>query len=532
MNNEELLDVSISDLTVDLEERLSILKNNLALLNQFSSKLNLLKIQLLQKSYKDVDRNIKFLKEKYSESLTIYKQFHKTIEGRNNKLFLINSLRNKKRELSEFIRTHQSILGSLLTSADWQSPSYSHSIYPLSGTQEGKILGTINDYKRDVHLDEEDFENNFVKEYVDRRADQKIQALLTNSGMAAFTTILNFLLSEKKTEGTILIGKSVYFQYKQIISKSFYRSVIEISEVDTDRLIKTIFTRKPKVVYIDSLSNSIDIPVPDLKWIFESVVKSYKEEIYFIIDNTCLSKTCQPYKLIPHHCNNLHLIIFESLMKYVHLGLDKITAGIILSKGQDSSKIFEYRKHSGTNILDSSVYVIPRPNRLILSKRLDRFQRNAFFLATSLQEFVDNNENCPLKKIIYPGLSNHPSYPWSRKMSFQGSFVNLLFREEFDSISQHKKFIDQAIKEAKKRNVELVAGTSFGLDITRIYLTSLWTDFGRPFIRIAVGTEDMMMMGEIAHVIISTLSHFRSIVPSSVLRTINRTKKRTGLKYL
>ena len=93
-------------------------------------------------------------------------------------------------------------------------------------------------------------------------------------------------------------------------------------------------------------------------------------------------------------------------------------------------------------------------------------------------------------------------------MPFSGSFFNLEFKKK--SIGVYKKFLKLAIFEAKKRNIQLAVGTSFGLNRTRIYLTSLWTTQGEPFLRISVGSENRMQMENLAQVfkeVMNKLNH-------------------------
>ena len=48
----------------------------------------------------------------------------------------------------------------------------------------------------------------------------------------------------------------------------------------------------------------------------------------------------------------------------------------------------------------------------------------------------------------------------------------------------------RVIEEAKKRDLDLVSGTSFGFNVTRIYLTAMHADeIIKPFVRVSVGTE-------------------------------------------
>lgn len=402
----------------------------------------------------------------------------------SSSLKLLLKLEQEKDENYYFLRSLSGIIGSLTTATDWQSPSANYSVLSEAGSQTGKISATINDYKRDWHLDAEKFEKVYLKEYIEAPLKFRLRALMANSGMAAFTTIFNFLQMTQKIRNPVLLGKNSYFQYKQILIESLREKVTEINESDTEQIISVIKKIRPSVIFIDSLCNAKYIPVPDLPRIIDFLKKEYKQEIYLVIDNTGLSINFQPFKLLGLN-RNVHLIIFESLMKYVHLGLDRVTGGIIIASQDDGGKLFECRKHLGTNVSDSSVYAFPIPSRPILNKRLLRLQRNAFLLASDLQKYL---------KVIYPS---------------HGSFFNLVFNKRNDNPRQYNRFIKTVLQKAKKYNFQLVGGTSFGLNHTRIYLTSLWSKYGEPFLRVSAGTENLRQMEILKKILIETAVSLR-----------------------
>lgn len=512
-HHQMLLSESFQDLQDDFEELEYLTHSILSYLKQFTLNLSRIQKHLRQKTYqltKDYIKHFFSKFEKYQKDISVSKN---QINNRKHSVELFNKLQEAKNKYFDLIRTQTGIVGSLITAADWQSPSFAHSKYSYAGKQTGKIRGTINDYKRDVHLDEKEYEKIYLAEYIDTPLKFLIHVFMVNSGMAAFTTIFNFLLAEKKIIGKVMMGKSCYFQYKQLLAKSLTGQAIEIDELQTEDILKIMEQEKPSVIFFDSLCNAKGIPVPNLVTIINYLIKHSKKDTYLVLDNTGLSVAFQPFKLIVGKTRKVHLILFESLMKYVHLGLDRVTGGIITAYGKDTQKIFEYRKNLGTNILDSSVYAFPKPDRKILEGRLKRYERNALLLATFLQEYIDRQKNILIEKIIYPGLPNYSGYKWTTSLSFHGSFFNLEFKKK--NIRVYKRFIDVVIKEAKKQNVDIVAGTSFGLNTTRVYLTSLWTDFGEPFVRVSVGTENRLQIEELKKVFtaaIDKMSRFPLVI--------------------
>lgn len=413
----------------------------------------------------------------------------------------INILSQLKNKYFNLLRNYVPLISGLITSSDSQSPSYNHSLFPQAGRQTGKIIGTINDYKRDQHLDGKELEKNYLKEYIDAPFKFSLKCYATNSGMAAFCTILNYLIMEKHAQGKILMGENSYFENKDLLTKSFSDNLISVDENNISNLLSSIHNHQPDIIFFDSLSNTSSVTVPDLTQIINYLITNCKKPVCLVIDNTCLPVFFQPMKLVVGKRSKITLIQFESLNKYLQFGMDKTTAGIITAYGKDVGKLYHYRDHLGTNISDIGSLMIPYPNRKLLEKRLKRLQRNASILASCLQEKL--NSKLKIRQIIYPDLDSHPGNQIAKDIGFFGSYFTIEFHKK--NISLYTKFINQVISEAKKMKINIVAGTSFGLNTTRIYLTSLRTDCGEPFVRVAVGTENRMQMEVIKDVFQSAI---------------------------
>ena len=134
-----------------------------------------------------------------------------------------------------------------------------------------------------------------------------------------------------------------------------------------------------------------------------------------------------------------------------------------------------------------------------------------------------------MEKVFYPGLANHETHDWTKDWWFHGCFFNIKFKSEFETTSFYKNFIRLVIACARKNKIGLVGGTSFGLNQTRIYLTSLWTDFGEPFLRISAGTETRLEMESIKKVLTDAILQFDSRIPKGILTEIKKLKKRLHL---
>lgn len=505
-NKKELLKQSFFDLKDDFEELAFLSKSTLSHLEKFEKELKAAKKHIRKQTFDLVVKRVKQTQNIFRNYLEKLHKLQKQAE--NNKKYSFASLKylqENKNKYFDLVRTCQNMIGSLITSTDWQSPSFSFSLSSQAGRQTGKVTANINDYKRDGRLDNEEFEKLFRREYLDSPLKFLVPVFVTNSGMAAFTTILNFLIMEKKIKGKVLMGKSCYFEYKQLILKSLNPNVIEIAESQTEKIIETIKKERPSVIFLDSLSNVKEILIPDLKTIIQFLIKDWREETCLVIDNTCLATTFQPLKMILGKTRKINLMVFESLNKYYQFGLDRVIGGIIIAYGKDCGKIIDYREHLGTTITDNSLYSLPIPNRKMLEKRLARLDRNATLLSSYLEEYINKKKNCVVQKIIYPALKSHPCYNWTSDMPFHGSYFTIDFKNKYQKVSFYKKFIEVVLRKAKKMKVNLIGGTSFGLNTTRIYLTATRTHYGEPFVRVSLGTENLIEIKKLKQVFIAAI---------------------------
>jgi hypothetical protein len=88
--------------------------------------------------------------------------------------------------------------------------------------------------------------------------------------------------------------------------------------------------------------------------------------------------------------------------------------------------------------------------------------------------------------------------------------AGLMFKEKYRHPETYAKFVDLVMKLAKKRKIDLVGGSSFGLDTTRVYLTArgVKIEDGEPFIRISPGTETRLEMEEIEKLFMEAIERF------------------------
>ncbi len=498
--NKEVLRGSIHDLKQDFEESLWLLTDLGHRLDEFLTLVRKTIPKTFPQLAEDVVAAVQLLlgdTDKLKRECEVSSKLCDTADSQKD----LEQQTYKKYELSARIRAIYGRAAGVFISTDWQSPSFLHSVYPLAGSQIGQIVHTINDYKRDIHWDAQHFEDAYKREYIDGLVKLPINVYATSSGMSALTTIMNYLAGEKLADGSILIGERTYFEAKDLLHRLFGTRIVEFDEFDLPSAARLIRELQPVVVWLDSLTNTEYIAIPDIPSILTAVAASGRNPTTVVIDNTGLSVTYQPVRHAIVKPKNVNLIVSESLNKYHQFGQDRTTGGIIWGVGGESGKISEYRVHTGTNIPDVCVRMLPTPNRKRLQRRLDRLERNASFLATQLDTIIRSSGREDAVEVVYPNLPAYKGFPWTRALPFHGSYFTLKFNDPYRRISFYKQFVDKVIRRAKSEQLPLVSGSSFGMDITRIYLTAVRATVATPFLRVAVGTEHQADMNRIAKVL-------------------------------
>jgi len=441
-----------------------------------------------------LDRSIQTLQ---TDILRLKKKSYPTIESL---LLLSGSVQS----LFERLRTLTKITGSTITSLDWQSPSYDASGFGQAGRLTGRIHATSNDYKRDQHEDAFRYEQKFLEEYIDAPLKYPVHSLATHTGMAAFTTILGFLLGEGHIKHAILMGSSAYWECKQVVKSLCGKMYHEIDETDIESVKRAIIRYQPDAIFLDTIANDPIMAAPDIFRIISLIEKHSKNTVYLVIDNTCTSIYCQLIARVMRPFTKIRVIGFESLNKFHQFGMDQSFGGIVYSWGGDTINMFNWRVHLGTNISDAQAVSLPTPNRMMLTRYMERLERNTKMVASALQNQIATSPNTPLSHIVYPALSIHPDN--KKSQVFHGAFFTLCLKKKYQSIPTYKRLTERIMKQAKKDNTPLVAGTSFGLPTTRVYLTAIRATETTPFIRIACGCEALINVEKVIRTLSKALS--------------------------
>lgn len=499
MMNPPFHDQTHKDLQNDYEMMEILISSYILKFAKYKSRIVSQESNLSPMSYRTVEEHTNVLEKTLTNLLQKVNKRKETLQ--------INTIAD---EYIEFLNVYEtfrsliSIFSGILTALDTQSPSFFSSGYSQAGQFTGNIYQSFNDYARDQHQMGNEYEKVFQKEYVDAPLKFPLHTYLTQNGMSALTTIVGFILGDGPDKRPILVGKSCYFEEKILLYNLFPGRIIEVDELQIDELLVSIKTIQPSAIFLDSLCNSSTLLQPDLSLFLTKIPSLLKQKCFVVIDNTALATSFQPFSKLFFSSKHLRLIVWESLVKYHQFGLDKVNAGVIYTNIPDGINLYTFRDHLGTNIGTTAAMSLPTPNRKLFDNRLARHERNMHVLIDILNKRLETGQS-KISSIVSPLVSSHPSYQISKKSLFHGSFLTLSFERSYQHIRAYKQFVKTVLSLATRNNIPLVGGTSFGFPTSRIYIPASRPGQGVPFVRIAVGTEPLLNMVNLAEIISKAL---------------------------
>lgn len=218
-----------------------------------------------------------------------------------------------------------------------------------------------------------------------------------SSGMAAIAAVMELFVPGDH----VIIDADLYGGSVRLFQNITAKKGIVFSRVDLSREeISSYITEQTKAVFLETPTNPM-MHVTDLKKLGE-ITKPRK--ILLIVDNTFLS---------PYFQNPLELgadIVIHSGTKYLN-GHNDAIAGFTVVKDEELKEKLRYIfKTVGSCLSPFDSWLILRGIKT-LAVRMEKAQENALLIAGWLKEQVQ------VKKVFYPGLSEHPGYDIMKKQS-------------------------------------------------------------------------------------------------------------------
>ena len=224
-----------------------------------------------------------------------------------------------------------------------------------------------------------------------------LDALAFTSGMAAISTLMELF-----HPGDHLIADAdLYGGTVRLFDNINEKNGIEVTKIDcVSENVENYIKENTKAIYIETPTNPM-MNVIDIEKL-SAITK--KRGIWLIVDNTFLS---------PYFQNPLDLgadIVVHSGTKYLGGHNDTLSGFFVTKDAEISEKLRFIIKTTGAGLPPFDSWLILRGIKT-LGIRMEKAQENAFEIVHWLEKQKE------VKKVIYPGLSQHPGHEIIKKQS-------------------------------------------------------------------------------------------------------------------
>jgi cystathionine gamma-lyase len=230
------------------------------------------------------------------------------------------------------------------------------------------------------------------------------------SGLAATHALMSLL----KAGDHVVISNNVYGGTYRLYELNLKNFGLDYSWVDTTNLknIENAIRPNTKMIYVETPTNPM-LNLTDLKGVSE-IAK--KHDLISVCDNTFMS---------PYFQNPLTFgidIVLHSTTKYLNGHSDIIGGMIVTSNDKIHERIRYIQNAAGGVPSPFDCWLVLRSTKT-LAIRMKQHEENA----KSIAKFL--NESGYAKRVIYPGLENHPQHELAKKqMRGFGGMVSADFR--------------------------------------------------------------------------------------------------------
>ena len=214
--------------------------------------------------------------------------------------------------------------------------------------------------------------------------------IIFSSGMAAISTVL---LAYLKAGDHVILQDEIYGGSHAFVEMFFERFGISYSFVATNaESIESAIKPETRIIYIETPTNPL-LSIVDIQEVADIAKRN---NCITVIDNTFATPISQnPIKL------GIDIVI-HSGTKYLG-GHSDLSCGVAVTTSNLAKNIRESATNFGGNLNALTCYILERSLKT-LSIRVKQQTENAFQIATFL------NNHSSIKKVYYPGLSDHPGH--------------------------------------------------------------------------------------------------------------------------
>ena len=246
-----------------------------------------------------------------------------------------------------------------------------------------------------------------------------IAARVFASGMAAVTALCTMM----KQGDHLVCTNNVYGGVPRLFNQVLVNYGLEFSYVDTSNasLVERSIRKNTKYVYVETPTNPL-MTLSDL----EAIAKICRRKgVELIVDNTFMSPYFQrPLELGAH-------MVLHSTTKFLNGHSDGLGGVIVCSTKEQADQLAFIQKSAGAILSPFESWLILRGVKT-LAVRMEQHNRNGMQVAKFLAE------HRKVKRVFYPGLSDHPQYQLAkRQMGGFGSMITF----ETGSLGNAKKLL-------------------------------------------------------------------------------------------
>jgi threonine dehydratase len=431
-----------------------------------------------------------------------------------NELKIINNPTAYNKKITQLIQQYRSLMHTIMSLSlvlDWRSASYSQSI-------DTQFFGINSQDNPGVNYNryESDRLTSLEKQLAQVLGlnQEKTSLLMTSSGMAAYTLLESYLIRYAlKPNDTVLIPQYLYFETDEQISGVQGIEVINKNIHNTDEIVELISAIQPKVVFLDPITNTVQLRMTDVYEVIRKTSKlKLEHDVYIAIDGSLMSGELESSKLYNHTNSKLHVIYYDSCSKYLQLGMD-IAMGGLVAFPTELAPIFErLRRNTGTILYDFAANIFPSYDRATQKYRMSRMGRNAQIVGQMVENSSDINQDF---HAIYPKLKGHSDYKTACKFDSVGGLITFAFTDE--SLNQRESLnslIEIILATAKDNGLSITKGVSFGFSIPRISAAAAMAENAIPFLRLSVGDRSISETRLLADTIIQSVKKYLEIKKS------------------
>lgn len=258
------------------------------------------------------------------------------------------------------------------------------------------------------------------------RLEQNLAALEGGSAARVFASgmaAINAITTMYKSGDHVVCGNDLYGGVPRLFNQVLTDFGMEFTYVDTSDAdnVESAIRKNTRMVYIETPTNPL-MSLSDIQAI-SRICRRKKVEL--VVDNTFMS----PYFQKPIDLGAD--MVVHSTTKFLNGHSDGLGGVVVCTRPDQAEKLAFVQKAAGAILSPFECWLVLRGVKT-LAARMEQHDRNGRFVA----EFLVRHKK--VKKVFYPGLSNHPQYKLAMKqMTGFGSMITF----ETGSLSNANKML-------------------------------------------------------------------------------------------